>query len=41
METEETVRIGAGAGTSDDRIVPALELVERGDIDYLVFECLA
>ena len=41
METKETVRIGAGAGTSDDRMVPALELAERGDIDYLVFECLA
>jgi hypothetical protein len=41
MATQETVRIGAGAGTSDDRMVPALELAERGDIDYLVFECLA
>src|SRR5208283_4962946 len=41
METKETVRIGAGAGTSDDRMVPALELAERGNIDYLVFECLA
>ncbi len=41
MGTQETVRIGAGAGTSDDRMVPALELAERGDIDYLVFECLA
>ena len=36
-----TLRIGSGAGTSDDRMVPALELAERGDIDYLVFECLA
>ena len=41
MEMAETVRIGAGAGTSDDRMMPALELAERGDIDYLVFECLA
>jgi hypothetical protein len=41
MKTREWVRIGAGAGTSDDRMVPALELAERGDIDYLVFECLA
>ncbi len=41
MKSEGVVRIGAGAGTSDDRMVPALELAERGDIDYLVFECLA
>jgi hypothetical protein len=36
-----TIRLGAGAGYSGDRIEPALELVERGDIDVLVFECLA
>ena len=35
------MRIGAGAGFARDRIEPAVELVERGDIDYLVFECLA
>jgi len=36
-----TLRIGAGAGFSGDRIEPAVELAERGDIRYLVFECLA
>lgn len=36
-----TVRIGAGAGYSGDRIEPALELVTYGELDYLVFECLA
>jgi hypothetical protein len=36
-----SVRIGAGAGYSGDRIEPAVELAEHGDIDYLVFECLA
>jgi hypothetical protein len=36
-----TIRIGSGAGYSGDRIEPALELAEKGDIDYLVFECLA
>lgn len=36
-----TLRIGAGAGFSGDRIDPAVELVERGDLDVLVFECLA
>lgn len=35
------VRIGAGAGYSGDRIEPAVELAERGRLDYLVFECLA
>jgi hypothetical protein len=35
------VRIGAGAGYSGDRIEPAVELAERGEIQYLVFECLA
>ena len=37
----KTLRVGAGAGTSDDRIMPALELAEKGELDYLVFECLA
>ncbi len=35
------IRIGGGAGFSGDRIEPALELVEAGRINYLVFECLA
>lgn len=37
----KTIRIGAGAGFSGDRIEPAVELVEYGRLDYLVFECLA
>jgi acyclic terpene utilization AtuA family protein len=35
-----TIRIGSGAGYSGDRIEPAVELAEKGDIEYLVFECL-
>lgn len=35
------LRIGAGAGYSGDRIPPALELAQHGQLDYLVFECLA
>jgi hypothetical protein len=35
-----TIRIGSGAGYSGDRIEPAVELAEKGGIDYLVFECL-
>ena len=37
----KTLRIGAGAGYSGDRIPPAVELAEKGELDYLVFECLA
>ena len=37
----KTIRIGAGAGYSGDRIEPAVELAERGQLDYLIFECLA
>ena len=33
-----TIRIG---GYSGDRIEPAVELVEHGSLDYLIFECLA
>jgi hypothetical protein len=34
-------RIGSGAGYAGDRIDPALDLAERGELDALVFECLA
>lgn len=34
-------RIGAGAGYSGDRIDPAQDLAERGELHALVFECLA
>jgi hypothetical protein len=37
----KTVRIGAGAGYSGDRIDPAVELAAKGSVAYLVFECLA
>src|ERR1700691_4777855 len=37
----KTLRIGAGAGYAGDRIERAVELAEKGDLDYLVFECLA
>ena len=37
----KTIRIGSGAGYSGDRIEPAVELAEKGDIQYLGFECLA
>lgn len=37
----KTIRIGSGAGYAGDRIEPAVELAEKGNIDYLIFECLA
>lgn len=37
----KTIRIGSAAGYSGDRIEPAIELVEKGNVKYLVFECLA
>jgi hypothetical protein len=37
----KSIRIGAGAGYSGDRIEPALELAKYGHLHYLVFECLA
>ena len=41
MSARSTViRIGSGAGFVDDRIAPAVELVEHGALDYLVFEDL-
>ena len=38
---KSSVRIGAGAGFAGDRWEPAIELIERAGIDYIVFECLA
>ena len=35
------IRIGAGASYAGDRIEPATDLAARGQLDYLVYECLA
>lgn len=38
----KTVRIGCGSGgCTYERMEPAVELLERGGLDYIVFECLA
>ena len=37
----KTIRIGSGAGYGGDRLEPALTLLEKGNLDYLCFECLA
>jgi hypothetical protein len=39
--TKNGIRVGCGAGFSDDRIDPAQEMAERGNCDYIAFECLA
>ncbi|HEY4325918.1 MAG TPA: acyclic terpene utilization AtuA family protein [Mucilaginibacter sp.] len=41
MTQGKKVRIGCGAGFSGDRLEPAVILVEKGELDYLVLECLA
>jgi hypothetical protein len=38
---KNVVRIGCGAGFSGDRLEPAVVLVKKGNLDYLVLECLA
>ena len=38
---KEKIRIGCGAGFSGDRFEPAMILTEKGNLDYLVLECLA
>ena len=37
----KSIKIGSGAGYSDDRLDPALDIIRDGDVDYIVFECLA
>jgi hypothetical protein len=41
MKRQNILRIGCGAGFSGDRLEPAVILCEKGDLDYLVLECLA
>lgn len=35
------IRIGCGAGFGGDRLEPAVTLLERAELDFLVLECLA
>jgi len=37
----KTVRLGGGAGFAGDRLDAPVDLAERGELDYLVLECLA
>jgi hypothetical protein len=38
---KKQIRIGCGAGFSGDRLEPAVVLAQKGNLDYLVLECLA
>ena len=40
MARPDPFRIGTGAGFSADRLEPAVELVARGRLDVIVFECI-
>jgi hypothetical protein len=35
------IRIGSGAGYGGDRIEPAIDIIKKGMVDYIGFECLA
>jgi hypothetical protein len=37
----KTIKIGTGAGYADDRIQHGVDLVNYGQINYIIFECLA
>src|SRR2546429_3947699 len=36
-----TIRVGCGSAYAEDRLDPAVELVEGGDLDFLSLDCLA
>jgi hypothetical protein len=38
---KSSLRLGGGAGFAGDRLDAAADLAERGDLDYLILECLA
>ena len=40
MSQKESYRIGTGAGFSSDRLDPAIDLVKRGQLNTIIFECV-
>ena len=40
MSQNGTYRIGTGAGFSSDRLDPAIDLVKRGQLNTIIFECV-
>jgi hypothetical protein len=41
LTSKDTVRIGCGSASADDRIEPGLALIEHGQLDYMALDCLA
>lgn len=41
MNSTKKIRIGGGAGFAEDRVDHAVELIERGNIDYICFDSLS
>jgi hypothetical protein len=39
--SETSIRIGIGSASSEDRIEPAIKLVEEAELDFLALDCLA
>lgn len=39
--TAASIRIGCGSASAEDRIEPAIALIEGGELDFLVLDCLA
>jgi hypothetical protein len=35
------IRIGSRAGYAGDRIEPAIDIIKKGNLDHIIFECLA
>jgi acyclic terpene utilization AtuA family protein len=40
MSKPDPIRLGTGAGFSADRLDPAVELIAKGQLDVIVFECI-
>jgi len=41
MSVKEVIRVGCGSAYADDDLRPAFELAEKGNLDYICFDCLA
>ena len=37
----KTVRIGGGAACAEDRVDHAVDMIERGNLDYVIFDSLS
>lgn len=39
--SQKTIRIGCGSASAEDRIEPAIDLIEGAELDFMVLDCLA